>query len=264
MCTVVILRRPDHPWPTLLAANRDEMNDRPWKPPARHWPDRPDVVAGLDLEAGGSWLGINDSGVAAAILNRPQSLGPAAGKRTRGELVLDALDSADAADVVDRFADLDGRAWRPFNMVIADNTNAWWLRNAGAETDWRIESFAIPEGLSMLTARELNDRESSRIARYLDRFRKAPAPDPDAEDWTGWRDLLADRERGPDGAPDSSMSITTEFGFATTSSSLIALPAADRTETAPVWLFAAGRPDKHAHEPVAALADRAPPLRAAG
>ncbi len=80
MCTLVILRRPDHPWPVVIGANRDEMIDRPALPPARHWPDRPEVVAGLDRLAGGSWLGVNDWGVAAAILNRRGSLGPAAGQ----------------------------------------------------------------------------------------------------------------------------------------------------------------------------------------
>ena len=48
MCTVVILRRPGHPWPLVFAANRDEMLDRPWRPPGRHWPERPEVVAGLE------------------------------------------------------------------------------------------------------------------------------------------------------------------------------------------------------------------------
>src|SRR6476659_3255713 len=57
MCTLVILRRPGHRWPVLIGANRDEMIDRPWEPPGRHWPDRPEVVAGLDRLAGGSWLG---------------------------------------------------------------------------------------------------------------------------------------------------------------------------------------------------------------
>ena len=42
MCTLVILRRPGHAWPLILGANRDEMKDRPWSPPGRHWPDRPD------------------------------------------------------------------------------------------------------------------------------------------------------------------------------------------------------------------------------
>ena len=92
MCTVVILRRPWHRWPLILAANRDEMKHRPWRSPARHWPDHPNVVAGLDELAGGSWLGLNDDGVVAAVLNRVGSLGPTPGKRSRGELILRALD----------------------------------------------------------------------------------------------------------------------------------------------------------------------------
>jgi len=89
MCTLVIHRRPKAAWPLILAANRDELDNRPWRTPARHWPDRPEVVAGQDVLAGGSWLGINDDGVIAAVLNRPGTLGPEAGKRSRGELVLE-------------------------------------------------------------------------------------------------------------------------------------------------------------------------------
>ena len=83
MCTLVLSRQPGTAWPLILAANRDELADRPSRPPGRHWPDRAEVVAGLDLEAGGSWLGINDYGVVAGVLNRPGTLGPAAGKRSR-------------------------------------------------------------------------------------------------------------------------------------------------------------------------------------
>src|SRR5208282_1532414 len=107
MCTVVLLLRPGHAWPVLIAANRDEMLSRPWQPPAAYWPDRPGVVAGLDELAGGSWLGINRHGVVAGILNRHGSLGPAAGKRSRGELVLEALDHADAVQAAAAFAELD-------------------------------------------------------------------------------------------------------------------------------------------------------------
>src|SRR5438552_17288850 len=96
MCTLVILRRPDHRWPVLIGANRDEMIDRPWQPPGRHWPDRPEVVAGLDALAGGSWLGGNDWGVAAAVLNRHGSLGPAPRARSRGALGLGGLAPAGA------------------------------------------------------------------------------------------------------------------------------------------------------------------------
>ena len=97
MCTVIILRRPGHDWPLLLAANRDELIGRPWRAPARHWPDRPEIVGGLDEQAGGTWLAVNDSGLIAAILNRPGSLGPEAGKKSRGDLPLIALEATDLA-----------------------------------------------------------------------------------------------------------------------------------------------------------------------
>ena len=90
------------------------------------------MVAGLDVQAGGSWLGVNDDGVVAAVLNRVGRLGPAAGKRSRGELVLEALDHADAAAAAAQaLGDLDPDAYRPFNLVIADSRDAFWLRHAG-------------------------------------------------------------------------------------------------------------------------------------
>src|SRR5216683_3255179 len=131
MCTLVILRRPEHAWPVVIGANRDEMIDRPAMPPGRHWPDRTEVVGGLDLQAGGSWLGVNDWGVAAAILNRHGSLGPAAGLRSRGELVLEALDHADAVAAAAALSHLEPAAYRTFNLIVADNRDAFWLRHDG-------------------------------------------------------------------------------------------------------------------------------------
>ena len=54
MCTVVLLTRPGHPWPLVLAANRDEMLERAWDPPAEYWPDQPGVIAGRDRTGGGT------------------------------------------------------------------------------------------------------------------------------------------------------------------------------------------------------------------
>src|SRR5438045_6917906 len=108
------------------------MIDRAAKPPGRHWPDRPEVTAGKDLLAGGSWLGINDWGVAAAILNRHGSLGPAPGQRSRGELVLEALDHADAVAAAEALTHLDPAAYRRFNLIVADNRDGFWLRPAGS------------------------------------------------------------------------------------------------------------------------------------
>ena len=240
MCTLVLLRRPDHRWPLLVGANRDEMAGRPWKAPARHWPDRPDVTAGLDELARGSWLGVNDHGVLAAILNRVGTLGPAPGKRSRGELVLEALDHADAALAAAALADLDGRAWRPFNMVVADNCDAYWIKSDGGGA---VGLTAIPPGPHMISALDLDDTASPRLAAYLPRFRAAAAPDPDADDWRDWQALLADGGAGGDGEEAAAMCFRRANGFGTVSSSLIALPAAgdDRPWR---WRFAPGPPTR--------------------
>ena len=254
MCTVVVLRRPDHRWPLLLAANRDEMADRPWKPPGRHWADRADVVAGLDIFAGGTWLGLNDSGVVAGVLNRRRSLGPDPVLRSRGELPLEALDHADAVDAAAALARLDGRSWRSFNMVIADNRDAYWIKGLGPLSDGKVQVAEIPEGLHMLTAFELDDPASGRIAAYLPRFRAAAAPDPETGDWRAWEALLAAREGVPDPLEDGrerAMCIVTDTGFGTLSSSLIALPAAALAGVRPIWRFAAGPPGETPFESMA-------------
>ncbi len=257
MCSVIFLRRPDHEWPLILGANRDEMLSRPWKPPARHWPDRPEVVAGLDELAGGSWLGLNDYGVVAGALNRPGSLGPAPGLRSRGELVLEALDHADAADAAAALADLDGRAYRAFNLFVADNRDAFWLRNeAKGGGRRRVEVFPVPEGVSMLTAHDLSDLASPRIRLYLPRFEAAPAPDPERDEWRSWEKLLSAREESPGAGPDSALAIETAIGFGTSSSALVALPSVERTDARPVWLFAAGLPRPGAYRLVDGVGPR--------
>ena len=255
MCTAVILRRPGHDWPVVFAANRDEMLARPWLPPGRHWPDRPEVVAGLDREAGGTWLGLNDHGLLAGVLNRMGSLGPKAGKRSRGELVLEALEHAEAAEAARALAHLEAAAYRSFNLLIADAERAFWLCNRGEKGPGRIELVELTPGLSMLTARDLNDRTSPRISGYLPQLRAARAPDPEADDWRAWQEILASRRGQPADDPFAAMTIVTDQGFGTVSSSMIALPAAPKTlddmARKPEWRFAAGRPDQHGYEPVA-------------
>jgi hypothetical protein len=265
MCSVVLLRRPGSAWPLLVAANRDEALSRPWQPPGRHWPDRAEVVAGRDELAGGSWLGINDQGVVAAVLNRVGTLGPATGKRSRGELVLDALDYDDAASAAAALAALDPDAYPPFNLVVADPVNGYWLRRSEGlpsfafrasdgrlrtidpaqmpeatppATGGNIERFSIPEGLSMITAHDLDDPASPRIRLHRRRFAAAPVPEPAAGDWAGWIACLASRD--PEDDPRNAMTIVTGRDYGTVCSSLIALPA----DGAPRLWFAPGRPDR--------------------
>jgi hypothetical protein len=246
MCTLVIARFPDRDWPLLLAANRDEMEERPWKSPNYHWPLAPGVIGGLDELADGSWLALNEHGVAAAVLNRVGTLGPAAGKRSRGELPIEALDHADAMAAAEAMSQLDPAAYRPFNLVVADNRDAVWLRGDGIQ----IRAVPIPEGISMLTAGDLNDPADPRIATFLPRFRQVPLPDPAAGDWAAWQALLA--TRAPQGVRDREAGLTFQLdnGFGTRSSALIALPSMQHAGAPPTFLFAAGPPDSAPYSPV--------------
>ncbi|MEX2614768.1 MAG: NRDE family protein [Alphaproteobacteria bacterium] len=240
MCTVVILRRPGHAWPLVLAANRDEMTGRPWLPPGRHWPDRPETVAGQDQLSGGSWLGVNDHGVVAAVLNRTGSLGPQAGKRSRGELVLEALDHADAREAAEALGEIDPHAYRSFNLVIADDREAYWLsaRNGALS----VELHPVPEGTSIITSQDMNEPNAPRTRTFLPKFRQAPAPEPDSGDWAAWEALMATCQEDAPPPFDDTMCIVTDRGYGTVSSSLIALPRhAPGART--IWRFAAGRPD---------------------
>jgi hypothetical protein len=255
MCTLVILRRPEHIWPVVIGANRDEMIGREAAPPARHWPDRPEVIAGLDRLAHGSWLGVNDWGVAAAVLNRHGSLGPAPGQRSRGELVLEALDHPDAVAAADALVHLDPAAYRTFNLVIADNRDAFWLRHADGKN---IDAWPIPEGLSLIDSGELNRPNNRRVSLATPRFRDATPPDPDTDDWTAWQALLSNAESPPGEPPENALRFRTPHGYGTVSSALIALPQPNAGERKPRFRYAQWLPEEIAWADVESLAASAP------
>jgi uncharacterized protein with NRDE domain len=231
VCTVVLLIRPSHAWPLILAANRDELLDRAWDPPGEYWPDQPGVFAGRDRSGGGTWMGVNRHGVVAAVLNRPGSLGPAAGKRSRGELPLLALAHRTAAEAATAIAALDAGAWCSFNLVVGDRDSAVFVRGLG---HGRPAAQALAPGLHMVTAHDPDDPDSPRVARYLARFEAARPPEPD--NWDEWRAILADRS----GAAGEQINVVPRAGFGTVCSSLLAIPRS----APPVWLFAAGAPDE--------------------
>ena len=146
--------------------------------------------------------------------------------------------------------DLDARAYRAFNLLVADDRDTWWIKGEGPRGDGVVRIEEVPEGLSMLTAYDLNDPASPRVRLYLPRFRAAPVPDPDDDQWEGWCALLGAREREPGAGPQEAMSILTPFGFETVSSSLLALPATGDDSRRVRWLYADGKPGEATFEAV--------------
>ena len=234
MCTVIVSLRPDAAWPLHVAANRDERLDRPWTAPGRHWPELPQAFGPRDDLVGGSWLTVSDAGVVAGVMNRSGSLGPAPGKRSRGDLPLLAACHPSAADAALTIARLDAGTFRSFNMVVADRTEAFFLRGLGYG---HPEVVRLEPGVHMIASGEPDELTTPRIARHLPRFRAIEPPDPEIG-WSGWAALLADRSL-PAG---SELNIPPRSGFGTTNSSIIAVPA--ELERPSRWLFSGGAPDR--------------------
>ena len=123
MCTLALAWNAFEETPVAVAANRDEMLDRPADPPERRR-SNPRSVAPRDRRAGGTWIGVNTDGVVAAITNRHLETKPDE-PRSRGQLVLDALagtNAVDAATVVERACRRD--EYDGFYLVLVDETAA--------------------------------------------------------------------------------------------------------------------------------------------
>jgi len=242
MCSIVILKKSENEWPLIIATNRDEMNNRKSLPPGRHWKDKPHIFAGKDLLAGGSWLGVNDSGVVAGIMNRKNCLGPMENKKSRGELVLNALDHEDAVKSSNAIVKIQKDNYRGFNMFIGDNSNSYWIKSE--ETSLDIECINISDGFSMITSHDRNDLNSSRIKNYLPKFSLSREPNPTKNEWNDWEKLLGSKCSADDD-PLSAMCIKTDMGFQTISSSFIALPSfkSKLNKNKPIFRHANGSPD---------------------
>ncbi|WP_436934381.1 NRDE family protein [Halovenus marina] len=115
----------------VAATNRDERLDRPAEPPAvRDWESR--VLAPKDIEAEGTWLGVNEHGVFVALTNR---WADREGERSRGLLVRDAL-CYESADAATRFVEreLATDAYAGCNLVVADKASALLVEFDGTTT----------------------------------------------------------------------------------------------------------------------------------
>lgn len=118
MCILLTAWREHAHYDLVIAANRDEFHARPTAPAAR-WSESPQILAGRDLEAGGTWLGIATGGRFAGVTNLRRAA-PVRGPRSRGLLVSSWLKStadplSHAATLVDTARDYAG-----VNLLFGD------------------------------------------------------------------------------------------------------------------------------------------------
>ncbi len=144
MCTIVVASRLRADFPLIVAANRDEFLGRPALPPAER---SPGLIAGVDLEKGGTWLGATRAGLFVGLTNQHTEhlLGPA--PRSRGEVVLGALEARSLDAALAFLRGLDMSLYNPFNLLLGDATR---LVVGYSWRGQRMELLDLPPGLHVL------------------------------------------------------------------------------------------------------------------
>src|SRR5690348_1568305 len=127
MCVVALAWNTHARWRLLLIGNRDEAYARSSAPLA-HWADAPKILAGRDLEAGGTWMGVHESGRAAVVTNvrDPRAAHDGA---SRGLLVSDFLRGGDPASQHATALAAGAARYRPFNLLLFDRESASFVSN---------------------------------------------------------------------------------------------------------------------------------------
>jgi uncharacterized protein with NRDE domain len=169
MCLILLAWRA-HPALTLaVAANRDEFHGRP-AAPAAFWADRPSLLAGRDLEAMGTWMGVARSGRFAAVTNYRGAKEPSAAE-SRGALVTRFLEGEASPGAF--MASISQAKFSGFNLLASDGRELWWMSNRdGAPRELRPGFYGL--GNLLLDSPEVAP-DKARLRAVLD---AAPGLEP--------------------------------------------------------------------------------------
>jgi uncharacterized protein with NRDE domain len=151
MCLIVLAWRAHPEFPLIVAANRDEFHARP-AAPAAFWDDHPQILAGRDLEARGTWMGVSRGGRFAAVTNYRGAKEPRA-IESRGALVTKFL--ANGAASADYIEHVKTGLYSGFNLLACDGEELWWMSNRGGDPH-RLEPGIYGLGNTLLDAPEVD------------------------------------------------------------------------------------------------------------
>ena len=143
MCLIAWNWKPGSATPLLLIANRDEFYARPTA--ALHeWTDT-DILAGRDLQAGGTWLGVSRSGRLAALTNHRDPTLQRADAPSRGKLVTGFLSSNLSAEAYLKALSQQAADYNPFNLLVFDGTHLMGLESRHARV------LSLPTGVGAVS-----------------------------------------------------------------------------------------------------------------
>lgn len=127
MCLILFRFDPRAQNPLIVAANRDEAYARP-SADADFWIDKPNILAGRDLEAGGTWLGVSKQGQFAALTNFREATPPNKGP-SRGDLAANFLNSQLSPQAYLESLQATAQDYAGFNLLIGNQQELWYFSN---------------------------------------------------------------------------------------------------------------------------------------
>ena len=135
MCLIVLAWHAHPEYPLVVAANRDEFFARP-SAPAGFWADAPEILAGRDLEAGGTWLGVSRRQGFAALTNFREGGGQLVDAPSRGALVADFLAAEDDPETFLEALTRRRNEFNGFNLFVGDGQRLGYYSNRGPGPRW--------------------------------------------------------------------------------------------------------------------------------
>ena len=222
MCLVVFAWHAHPAHRLVLAANRDEFHGRPTKA-LQWWPDQPTILAGRDLQAGGTWLAASRAGRFATVTNYREGQPKRAGLESRGDLVTGFVASDTAAEDFTR--QIDGDRFAGFSLLAATGNELWYVSNRG-DGPRRLDPGVY--GLSNAAL----DTPWSKLVRSRDRL--SAMLDSGAVDDATLIDVVADREPAPV-ADTGNDDLPFELARAVTAPFIVAPDYGTRCTTAVTW-----------------------------
>ncbi|MBK8543605.1 MAG: NRDE family protein [Caulobacteraceae bacterium] len=145
MCTLTILRESGR---VLVTMNRDDVATREEAPPQLWSNTDLEFIGPRDVQAGGTWIGVNRHGVIACLLNRYDNAPK--GARSRGGIVIEAMRGASIEASVGVVSSLALEAYSPFTCIVIAQGGAVRLDWDGAHIDRRV--FATGQEIAMATS----------------------------------------------------------------------------------------------------------------
>jgi len=206
MCFLLVSIDPAKSYPLVVAANRDESYERPARP-ASFWTQHPDLIAGKDLQQGGTWLGMNRRGQFACLTNVRDSRSPSANAPSRGDLVLDYLTTREKENEFGRSLSESQHRYNGFNLVFGSiDGGLFYLSNRNRASAQRLASGV--HGLSNGTLNEAWPKVVRGRNRFSDILRLSGNGQPPIDQLLA---LLADRHIAADvDLPDTGVGIERE------------------------------------------------------